>query len=112
MEIEKSLGFTYDVITSFPGQYIDKFINEKFDKILVDAQCTGEAMVDLSKANSLPYWNLRRIKKYHYLQLKMFKSFFKLLKPGGVLVYSTCSFAPEENESVISDFLRDNDNVV
>ncbi|MDR2337492.1 MAG: RsmB/NOP family class I SAM-dependent RNA methyltransferase [Deltaproteobacteria bacterium] len=111
-EVRNLLGFKYDVITSFPGQYIDKFINEKFNKILVDAQCTGEAMIDLLKANSLHYWNLQRIKKYHYLQLKILKNSFKLLKPGGVLVYSTCSFAPEENEAVISEFLRDTNDVI
>src|SRR5579862_6768466 len=84
-------------ITSHPGQYLDKYITEKFDRILLDAQCSGEARVDLRRSDALRYWSEERIQEMSFLQQKMLVASWKLLKPGGVLVYSTCTFSPEEN---------------
>jgi tRNA (cytosine49-C5)-methyltransferase len=99
-------GVNYNEITGFPGQYIDKFIDKKFDKILLDAQCTSEARVDFRDRRPLLYWSLKRVHEYSRLQKKMLIASFKLLKPQGVLVYSTCTFSPEENEEVINYLLK------
>jgi tRNA (cytosine49-C5)-methyltransferase len=93
-------------ITSFPAQYVDKFVDRRFDRILLDAQCTGEGRVDLRRPNALQFWSTKRINEYSRLQQRMLMSSFKLLEPGGVLVYSTCTIAPEENEAPVSHLLQ------
>jgi 16S rRNA (cytosine1407-C5)-methyltransferase len=97
-------------VTSYPAQYADKYIERQFDRILLDAQCSGEGLLDLSHPNALRYWSLRRVREYGLLQQRMLMAAFKLLAPGGVLVYSTCTFAPEENEAPIDHLLRHRDN--
>jgi tRNA (cytosine49-C5)-methyltransferase len=93
-------------ITSFPGQYVDKFVDRRFDRILLDAQCTGEGRIDLRRPNALQFWSTKRINEYSRLQQRMLVSSFKLLEPGGLLVYSTCTIAPEENEAPVSHLLE------
>ena len=107
-QLKELLNFEYEVLTNFPVQRIDKEINKTFDKILLDVQCSGEGMMDISKPATMKYWSLERTQKYMYLQQKALNATFKLLKPGGVLVYSTCTYAPEENEMPISNFLKHN----
>jgi tRNA (cytosine49-C5)-methyltransferase len=92
-------------VTSFPGQYVDKFVDRRFDRILLDAQCTGEGRIDLRRPNALQFWSTKRINEYSRLQQRMLMASFKLLEPGGVLVYSTCTIAPEENEAPVSHLL-------
>ncbi|MDH5188603.1 MAG: RsmB/NOP family class I SAM-dependent RNA methyltransferase [Rhodospirillaceae bacterium] len=107
-----------DVLTTFhvpnvhlsahQGQFIDREIDIKFDRILLDAQCSGEGMYNLSRSDALKHWSVERIQKMAYLQQKMLSAAWKVLKPGGVLVYSTCTFGPEENEGPISRHLKHN----
>lgn len=91
------------MVTQYPAQYADKFMPlASFDKILLDAQCTGEGRINVNTPNGgLQYWSLKRIKDYSRLQQRMLRSAYKLLKPGGTLVYSTCTIAPEENETPV-----------
>lgn len=105
-EIVALLGVRAAAITRHPGQYIDKFVEGTFRRILLDAQCGGEGMLDLRHAKALQFWSLARIRKYHHLQRSMLQAAWRLLEPGGTLVYSTCTFAPEENEGALSAFLQ------
>lgn len=105
------LGVTPKEVTTHAGQYLDKFIDQQFDSIMLDAQCSGEAMIDVRRPSTLQYWSEKRITEMSFLQRKMLATAWKLLRPGGVLVYSTCTFAPEENESPIDALIRYNDNV-
>lgn len=75
-----------------------------FDKILLDAPCSGEGMITLSRDKDFEYWSLAQIKRLQQLQKKGIMAAWKLLKPGGTLIYSTCTMAPEENEAVV-DYL-------
>lgn len=94
-------------VSCIPGQYIDKELEEaSFDRILLDAQCGGEGMVDLRRGDALKHWNLPRVEKYRRLQQRMLMAAWRVLRPGGVLVYSTCTFAPEENEVPLSHLLK------
>jgi 16S rRNA (cytosine1407-C5)-methyltransferase len=86
------------------GRYLSKeFQPNSFDKILLDAPCSGEATMNIDK---LEDWSLSTIKRLNGLQTKLLQDAFALLKPGGTLVYSTCTIAPEENEYVIDALLR------
>lgn len=71
---------------------------EYFDKILLDAPCSAEARFVSGEPKTYGYWKEQKIKEMAYKQRKLLLSAWQALKPGGVLVYSTCTFAPEENE--------------
>lgn len=95
-------------LSAHQGQFIDRSFDAQFDRILLDAQCSGEGMYNLSRSDALKHWTLERVQKMAYLQQKMLSSAWKVLKPGGVLVYSTCTYGPEENEAPISRHLKHN----
>lgn len=105
-EVTRLLGVRYARMTQIEGQYLDKFVDRRFDRILLDAQCSGEGLVDLRRPDALEHWSRARIEKYRRLQQRMLVASFKLLEPGGTLVYSTCTFAPEENELPLDHLLR------
>ncbi len=81
-----------------------------FDKVLLDAPCSSEGFF-LKKNKGIHTWSQKIVLKKAILQKKLIKKGFDLLKPNGVLVYSTCTLSPEENEEVI-DFLLKNDSAV
>ena len=76
-----------------------------FDKVLVDAPCSGEGMFRKEEA-AITDWSPETVAMCAARQAEILKTAAKLLRPGGRLVYSTCTFAPEEDEGVISDFLN------
>ena len=82
------------------------FQPETFDKILLDAPCSGEGLMTFDDLKLFDSWSVAHIRRLSDLQKKILRESWQLLKPGGTLVYSTCTMAPEENESVIDYFLR------
>lgn len=77
-----------------------------FDKILVDAICSAEARFIDGDPRTYGYWSPHKIKQMAYRQQKLLMAAWTVLKPGGTLVYSTCTIAPEENESRVSKMLE------
>lgn len=77
----------------------------KFDKILLDAPCSGEGTLRSSRKTFL-LWNQKVVEKMSRQQKKFIASALGCLKAGGVLVYSTCTHSPEENESVVNFAVR------
>ncbi len=78
-----------------------------FDKILVDAPCSGEGMFRKDKDARL-HWTPEHSLSCGARQLMILNSAKSALKAGGELMYSTCTYSKEENEDVITQFLRDN----
>ncbi len=76
-----------------------------FDRVLVDAPCSGEGMFRKEEA-AVTDWSPETVQMCANRQKEILQSAAQLLKPGGRLVYSTCTFAPEENEQVIAEFLN------
>jgi NOL1/NOP2/sun family putative RNA methylase len=74
---------------------------EGFDKVLLDAPCSSEGRFQLDTPSTYGYWREDTNRKMAKDQRRLFKSAFLCLKPGGTMVYSTCTFAPEENEGVL-----------
>jgi tRNA (cytosine49-C5)-methyltransferase len=102
----------YDNLTSIPAQYLDKELPaDTFDRILLDVQCSGEGRIDLRRSDSLRFWSEERIDRYKYQQTRMLEAAYRLLRPGGTMVYSTCTIAPEENEFPVSQILRRHDDL-
>ncbi|MFH2105818.1 MAG: RsmB/NOP family class I SAM-dependent RNA methyltransferase [Candidatus Micrarchaeota archaeon] len=96
------LNILNSIVTVRDGTQLDW--KERFDKILLDAPCTA-----LGSGESAPErWQLENSQKISVLQKKMLFSAYDALKKGGELVYSTCTYAKEENEAVVANLL---DNV-
>lgn len=76
-----------------------------FDKILVDAPCSGEGAIR-KNPKTIKMWNINMIKKFSNVQKALLNNAFKILKCGGVLIYSTCTLTPEENEEVVNNLLE------
>jgi|SRR5581483_1790180 len=74
---------------------------EKFDRVLLDAPCSSEGRFQLDTPSTFGYWKEDTNRKMAKDQRRLFKSAFLSLKPGGTMVYSTCTFSPEENEMVL-----------
>jgi 16S rRNA (cytosine1407-C5)-methyltransferase len=98
---------TLHTIQSLPTH----FESESFDKILLDAPCSGEGLIDITNPKTYATWSVAHIKRLQTLQKRAIMNAWQLLRPGGTLVYSTCTIAPDENEVVIDHLLRKNDNV-
>jgi 16S rRNA (cytosine1407-C5)-methyltransferase len=79
---------------------------ETFDKVLLDAPCSAEGRINISEPRSYKFWSEKVVKKCADLQKRLILSGFKALKKGGVLVYSTCTLAPEEDEEIVNFLLE------
>ncbi|MNO30227.1 Ribosomal RNA small subunit methyltransferase F [compost metagenome] len=75
-----------------------------FDRVLIDAPCSGEGMFRKDE-DMVKQWGPETPLKYAAMQREILASAAAALKPGGTLVYSTCTFATEENEGTIAEFL-------
>ncbi|KAA0259559.1 NOL1/NOP2/sun family putative RNA methylase [Deferribacter autotrophicus] len=85
---------------SYDGRYLHKFCESVFDAVLLDAPCSNENKIFRDKT-VLNSWDEDLVKKLSKLQKELVDSAIKVLKKGGILIYSTCTFSPEENEDVV-----------
>ena len=88
------------------GRGIGRKVPERFDRVLLDAPCSSEARMRLEDKATHAHWKPRKIREASAKQTGLLRSAWRALKPGGVLVYCTCSFAPEENELVVNRLLK------
>lgn len=95
-------GITNIVITQMYGHWFKDF---QFDRILLDAPCSGTGTIRKSLKTIL-MWNRSGIKQLAGQQRQLIETAFNNLKPGGVMVYSTCSNEPDEDEAVVSFLLE------
>lgn len=98
------LGVCNAAITSARPEALCGALAGYFDAVLVDAPCSGEGMFRKDPA-AIAEWSLAHVLACAERQKAILESAAPALRPGGTLVYSTCTFAPEENEGVIEAFL-------
>lgn len=101
-------GVTNTLVTMKNGVHLcEGFYKNKifFDKILVDAPCSGEGTLRSSPKTAL-MWNAKTLKMFSKIQKHLVESSLKILKPNGILIYSTCTHSPEENEEVVDYLLK------
>ena len=101
----RDFGSVCHAITALDPKYFAQNYPNSFDKILVDAPCSGEGMYFKFPA-VLQHWNIKTVKFNAKRQKKILAHAFEALKPGGRLVYSTCTLNLEENEKVIAHILK------
>ncbi|MDP4181805.1 MAG: RsmB/NOP family class I SAM-dependent RNA methyltransferase [Bacillota bacterium] len=97
-------GVKNAVVTNETPDNLARRFGAFFDKVIVDAPCSGEGMFRKDEAAARS-WNNFKSDKCTAMQRDILDNVDKLLRPGGSLIYSTCTFAPEEDEMMISEFL-------
>ncbi|MBU1031040.1 MAG: RsmB/NOP family class I SAM-dependent RNA methyltransferase [Nanoarchaeota archaeon] len=95
-------GVSNCIVTHQQGHWFKKMA---FDKILVDAPCSGTGTIRRS-LKTLQMWSPHLVRKMAGIQKGLVEAAFMALKPGGVMVYSTCTQEPEENEALVSWLLN------
>ncbi len=100
-----TIGKTY----LMDGRKVGGKVPARFDCIMLDAPCSGESRMHVRDPESFAFWSPRKIREQSRKQKGLILSAFQALKPGGRLMYSTCSFAPEENEAIVQHLLDANE---
>ncbi len=100
------MGIKNAVVTNESPEKLAQKYGSFFDKIIVDAPCSGEGMFK-KEPQAITEWSVEHTKACGERQKKILKSAFSMLKGGGYLIYSTCTFAPCENEGV-TDWVLEN----
>ncbi len=100
------MGVRNAVVTNAHPDVLCDRLTGFFDKVLVDAPCSGEGM--FRKNDAEREWSVEHVRSCAVRQLRILNSAKSALREGGELVYSTCTFSREENEGVITSFLEEN----
>ncbi len=99
------MGVSNGVVSSCETKFLCEKMEEFFDRVLVDAPCSGEGMFR-KEEQAVTQWNPELTESCAARQAEILDNAARALRPGGLLVYSTCTFAPVENEETIYTFLR------
>ena len=100
------MGIVNAVVTNADPSELSERLEGYFDKVLVDAPCSGEGMLR-KEAAAAENWSLSNVEMCAARQKKILESAVKLVTPGGMLVYSTCTFSEEEDERNVEWFVRE-----
>ncbi len=98
--VEKQGANIVEVINN-RGEKVGEEYQEQFDKVLLDAPCSGEGRFLGNNVGTYRNWSKRTVRELAKLQKKLFKSAYTALKPNGMMVYSTCTLNKDENENVL-----------
>ena len=105
------LGVANALVTNeHPERLAQRFVG-CFDRVLIDAPCSGEGMFRKEEA-AVTDWSEETVEMCARRQREILHSGAAMLRPGGRLVYSTCTFAPQENEETVAAFLADHPEFV
>lgn len=89
-----------EIINGYGEKLGDKY-PESFDRVLLDTPCSGEGRFIAEIPGTYRNWSVRTVKELSKIQKKLIKSGYNALKPGGIMVYSTCTLNLEENENIL-----------
>ncbi len=102
----KRLGSEISKTYLMDGRKAGQKVPGRFDRVLLDAPCSSESRMRADEPKSFEFWSDRKIREQSRKQSGLIQSAFTTLKPGGTMLYCTCSFAPEENEAIVSGLLN------
>jgi len=100
------MGVANALVTNEPTENLAVRLPGFFDRVLVDAPCSGEGMFRKEEA-AVTDWSQETVEMCARRQKEILHNAAALVRPGGRLVYSTCTFAPEEDEQAVAQFLAD-----
>jgi 16S rRNA (cytosine1407-C5)-methyltransferase len=98
-------GSISTALTSYPGERFGEWFPNTFDRVLLDAPCSGESLRTAERRKTRFVSQTERL-QLQRRQIKLLESAFHAVRPGGQIVYSTCTLAPEEDEAVLDALLR------
>lgn len=98
------MGIANALVTNEHPEKLASRLAGFFDRVLIDAPCSGEGMFR-KEAAAVTDWSEETVQMCARRQAEILHSGAQLVRPGGRLVYSTCTFAPQENEEVVAAFL-------
>ncbi len=101
------LGIKNAIVTSLDTAELTKMFTSAFDVVICDAPCSGEGMFRKSD-EAVDDWSEENVLMCARRQRTILKNAPSLIKAGGYLLYSTCTYSPEENEMIVDDFLSKN----
>ena len=101
------MGFTNDIVCSASPDRLKNLFPEYFSIVIVDAPCSGEGMMRKDDT-AIEEWSEANVRMCAERQRTILADAAEMLMPGGRLVYSTCTFEPEENELQVRNFLKTN----
>ena len=104
------MGISNALVTNEHPQKLADRLPDFFDRVLIDAPCSGEGMFRKEEA-AVTDWSPEAVTACAQRQREILHSGAQLVRPGGRLVYSTCTFAPEENEETVAAFLESHPDV-
>ncbi len=108
IENEERLGIGNVIVTCNDLSKISHSYNNTFDKIILDAPCSGSGMFR-KESKMMEDWSYNKVLKFAETQKELISIAYDMLKPGGTICYSTCSFSYEEDEEVIEYLLERTD---
>lgn len=94
------------IITNTDSKSLRKTFNGYFDKVVIDAPCSGQGMFRKDEV-AISDWSYAKVLECQYIQKEIIRDGYKMLKKDGILIYSTCTFSREENEHVINEFISE-----
>lgn len=98
-------GVTNTALTHFDASVLGATLPNTFDAILLDAPCSGEGTIR-KDLNAFANWDMASVHEIASLQKRLIESAFHALKPGGIMVYSTCTLNQYENQGVCQHLLE------
>ena len=107
-EILQRQGATKVEVLCGPGERLGQSHADCFDRVLVDAPCSGEGRFRMDRPVRLSRWSLQEVRALSKLQEQLLVAAMRCICVGGIVVYSTCTFSPEENEGVLEKVLSRN----
>ena len=102
----EGFGIINSIVVSEYPEKLSRYFPKFFDKVLIDAPCSGEGMFH-KEPSMTESWLRMGPEEYHKLQMEILTYGAKMVRPGGKLIYSTCTFSPEEDEGSIAWFLQE-----
>lgn len=99
------LGLKNCVTTCMDTSYLAETFERVFDIVMVDAPCSGEGMFRKEQI-AVDEWSQENVEKCAHRQAEILENAVRCLKPGGYIIYATCTFSLEENEMTVDSFLK------
>lgn len=97
------------IITNTDSNNLRKVFTGYFDKVIIDAPCSGQGMFRKDEV-AIKDWSYAKVLECQSIQREIIRDGYDMLKNGGILVYSTCTFSKEENENIINEFIDEFEN--
>lgn len=99
-------GAVNSIITNSDSSNLLTFFKGFFDKIFIDAPCSGQGMFRKDDF-AIEDWSQDKVDECVAIQRQLIRDAYQMLRAGGMIIYSTCTFTRQENEDIIEDFLGD-----